>query len=305
MAPTFWKSLMRTLKALARSMAVAVTLLSLASQAATANPIIPQPGASAAAMVANLIGNSSGIVVTPNSELYTGAAIASGLFTGADGVLPFAGGVALTSGSVNLVPGPNNAEDAEAVNNAASNPNLNALSPGADVYGDASTLAFTFRTTGNAISFQYVFGSEEYPEFVGLYNDVFGFFLDGVNIALIPNTTTPISINTVNSGVNSQYYRDNPTDDLNIQYDGLVGVSMPLFATAAVTPNVEHTIMFGVEDVADLKYDSGVMLAAGSFVATGLPDPTPEPIPEPATLLTSASGLAVLVRYIRRRGPAA
>ena len=298
---------MSTLQALARSMAVAVTLLSVASQAAMANPIIPQSGASAAAMVANLIGNNSGIVVTPNSEVYTGAAIASGLFTGADGILPFAAGVVLTSGSVALAPGPNLLEDATAVNNAASNPYLNALSqsPPGTVFGDASTLAFTFTTTGNAISFQYVFGSEEYPEFVGLYNDVFGFFLDGVNIALIPNTTTPISINTVNSGVNSQYYRDNPTGDLNIQYDGLVGVSTPLFASAPVTPNVEHTIMFGVQDVGDLAFDSGVMLAEGSFVATGVPEPTPEPIPEPATLLLSASGLVILARYIRRRGRAA
>jgi hypothetical protein len=304
MAPIFWKSLMRTLPTLTRSLVVAVALLSVGSQAALADGITPA-SATAAAMVANLIGNNSGIVVTPGSAVYTGATTASGVFTGASGILPFAAGVALTSGSVDLVPGPNLLEDATGINNAASNVYLNALSPGAGLFGDASTLAFSFTTTGNAISFQYVFGSEEYPEFVGLYNDVFGFFLDGVNIALIPNTTMPISINTVNEFVNSQYYRPNPTGDLNIQYDGLVGISIPLFASAAVTPNVEHTIMFGVEDVSDLIYDSGVMLAEGSFVATGIPEPTPEPVPEPATLLTSASGLVALAGYIRRRRRAA
>jgi hypothetical protein len=315
-APISWKSLMRTLPALARSLAVAVALLLVGSQVAMAASITPA-SATAAAMVANLLGNNSGIVVTPDTEKYVGAdgtlpgqAVASGTFTGADGILPFASGVVLTSGSVALVPldplNPTNPPEAGVANGAASNPSLNGLSPGADVYGDASTLAFTFTTAGNAISFQYVFGSEEYPEFVGSpYNDVFGFFLDGVNIALIPNTTRPISINTVNDGSNAQYYHNNPTGDLLIQYDGLVGVSIPLFASAAVTPNDPHTIMFGVEDVGDLVFDSGVMLAEGSFVATGIPEPTPEPVPEPATLLTSASGLVALARYVRRRRRAA
>jgi hypothetical protein len=304
-APTFWYRAMCILPPLARSMAVVVALLSVASTTALANPITPPSAASASAMVANLIGNNSGIVVTPGSEVYTGATIASGLFTGADGILPFASGVVLTSGSAALVPGPNNNQEATAENGTASDPYLNSLMAGT-IFGDAATLEFRFTTTGNAISFQYVFGSEEYPEWVSLvYNDVFGFFLDGVNIALIPNTTTPISIDTVNAGLNSQYYRNNPPSDLNIQYDGLVGVSVPLFASAAITPNVEHRIMFGVEDAGDLIMDSGVMLASGSFVATGLPEPTPEPIPEPATLLTSASGLVVLARYMRRRGRAA
>ena len=61
-------------------------------------------------------------------------------------------------------------------------------------------------------------------DFVGRFNDVFGFFLtapDGapVNMALIPGTNLPVSINDVNDGnpdndppippANSQFYINN------------------------------------------------------------------------------------------------
>jgi hypothetical protein len=282
-------------------MAFAFALLSVASTTGMANPII---------------------VVTPGSERYNGVAVAdtaSGLFGGADGVLPFAAGVVLTSGSIDRVfdfygtegsdLGSNNSAQFSVINNQPSNSYLNSLDPAQTVFGDASTLEFRFTTTGTAISFQYVFGSEEYPIFPETqYNDVFGFFLNGQNIALIPGTTTtPVSISTVNDQDNSQYYYNNSAGQYAIQYNGLVGglASQPLFASATVTPGLEYTILLGVEDVGDLQLDSGVMLAAGSLVATGIPEPPPEPIPEPATLLTSASGLVVLARYIRRRGRAA
>jgi len=51
---------------------------------------------------------------------------------------------------------------------------------------NAATLTFKFIPTADTISFQYVFGSEEYSEFVGTpFNDTFAFLLNGHNIALI------------------------------------------------------------------------------------------------------------------------
>ncbi len=56
---------------------------------------------------------------------------------------------------------------------------------------------------------RYVFASEEYPEYVGSsFNDVMAVFVDGQNCALVPGSQTPVSINTVNPGSNSQYYVD-------------------------------------------------------------------------------------------------
>src|SRR5207302_6362256 len=106
----------------------------------------------------------------------------------------------------------------------------------------------------------------EYNEFVGTpFNDVFGFFLNGVNIALVPGTSTPVSINNVNTGANAIFYTDNDGGGLNIQYDGLVGQRTALFPTAHVNPGVENTITIAIADVTDQFYDSGILLAANSF----------------------------------------
>ena len=79
---------------------------------------------------------------------------------------------------------------------------MDALIPGFFT-NDACVLEFEFScdTEPEGFSFKYVFGSEEYNEYVDTtFNDVFGFFLDGENIALIPGTPTPVSINNVNCG---------------------------------------------------------------------------------------------------------
>ena len=90
---------------------------------------------------------------------------------------------------------------------------------------DACVLEFDFVPLGDSIRFNYVFSSEEYvPDYVCSFNDVFAFFISGPgitglkNIALIPNTNTPVSIFNVNNvpgGAcpnNPQYYIDNSTN---------------------------------------------------------------------------------------------
>ena len=73
---------------------------------------------------------------------------------------------------------------------------------------DRCILEFDFTAKGDSIFFQYVFGSEEYPQYnCSNYNDVFGFFITGPgyptpkNIALVPGTNIPVAINSVNSGM--------------------------------------------------------------------------------------------------------
>ena len=270
-----------------------------------ANPIVVNPGVSAAAMVANLVNAASGITVVPGSETYVGAPLASGLFTGGTGILPFDAGVALTTGRESNIPGPNNRSNTTFSNGTAADPNLDAvaravlnLGPAVNLHsGDAALLSFQFTSTLPAVSFQYVFGSEEYNEFVNTqFNDVFAFFLNGVNIAVLPNTDPPvvITVNSVHTGKNDAYFFNNISGARNIQYDGLVGVTIPLFATGNVNPGV-NTIVLGIEDVGDLTFDSGVMLAANSFTATTPPEVVPT-VPEPGTWLFVGSGLAVAVR---------
>ena len=54
---------------------------------------------------------------------------------------------------------------------------------------DECVIEFDFVPEGDSISFNYVFVSEEYPEYVcASFNDAFGFFLTGPN----PNGTLTI-----------------------------------------------------------------------------------------------------------------
>lgn len=149
-------------------------------------------------------------------------------------------------------------------------------SPG--VYtNDAAVLEFDFVPTSDTVKFRYVFGSEEYPEFVGSINDVFAFFLNGpgyanTNIALVPGTSTPISIATVNNINNSQYYIDNEFGT-TIEFDGF---TTTMTAIAAVQCGQSYHIKLAIADASDGVWDSGVFLEAGSFSSTGtvqiLPD---------------------------------
>ena len=69
---------------------------------------------------------------------------------------------------------------------------------------DQIILEFDFVPFHNNISFRFSFASEEYTEYVGSqFNDVFAFILTGggikkKNLAVIPGTKEPVSINNIN-----------------------------------------------------------------------------------------------------------
>ncbi len=137
---------------------------------------------SADALAGSLLSGSAGITI--HSASYVGVEDASGFFTSTPGLLPFQSGLVLTTGSRSSVEGLNSAGDVSVENFAAGDADLDNLA-GVFTY-DAAVLEIRFTPTNNVISFQYAFGSEEYNEWVGGANDVFGFFLNGTNIARLP-----------------------------------------------------------------------------------------------------------------------
>ncbi len=202
-----------------------------------------------------------------------------------DTSLVFDEGVLLTSGQAALANGPNdNGGDGIGNNGTSNDPDLNALVTGFTT-NDVCALTFDFVPAGDTLTFQYVFGSEEYQEWVcSSFNDVFGFFIQGneypsyTNIALIPGSTTAVAINTINGGgtgggaqgcifTNTDYYVDNG-DGFNaasgdqIQYDGL---TVKLTAAVSVTPCEQYSFKLAIADGGDTALDSGVFLEAGSF----------------------------------------
>jgi hypothetical protein len=203
--------------------------------------------------------------------VFTGADSSRGSFWGGPGNIGLGNGIILTSGNVYLAPGPNQPVKASAVNMTPGDPDLEMLSQGGLSY-DACVLEFDFVPFYEYVWFQFVFTSEEYPEFVGsAFNDVFGFFISGPgitgpysnnskNIALIPGTEIPVSINNVNPDINSEYYVVNDSDF--IQYDGFTTV---LTAESEVEPMETYHIKLAIGDISDFIYDTGVLLQASSF----------------------------------------
>ena len=110
-------------------------------------------------------------------------------------------GVLLTSGRITDAIGPNNAGNTTFQAGTPGDPLLNLVT--GRTTRDACKFEFDVIPQGDSLRFDFVFGSEEYNEWVGSqYNDVFGFFISGPgivgdpgagsdhNIALIPGANT-------------------------------------------------------------------------------------------------------------------
>ena len=150
---------------------------------------------------------------------------------------------------------------------------------------DVTTLSFDFQPATDTIRFQYVFASEEYPEYVCAFNDVFGFFVTGstptggtfnnANVALIPGTTLPVSVNSINPGVSggggtctgpgqslaySNLYVNN--SGTTIIFDGLTTV---LDVTIPVVVLDTYHIKMGICNALDGIFESAVFLRDNTF----------------------------------------
>jgi hypothetical protein len=158
--------------------------------------------------------------------------------------------------------------------NTISNPDLSGLT-GFPTY-DLAQLDFDFIATGDSMTFQFVFGSAEYPEWVGsAFNDIFGFFVNGpgiagpytngaVNLALVPGTNTAVSINTINADTNATLYNDNSTLLIpNLFCDGYT-VPMNAAIGGLVVGETYH-ITLAITDASDAALDSWVFLGGNSF----------------------------------------
>ena len=233
-------------------------------------------------LIQNILVGSPSVYVSNIS--YTGAPTARGTFNcvGACNV-GIGSGVLLTTGNVNKAIGPNNNTGAGQGNNTPGDPDLLTLAPNSIGATDAAVLKFDFMVPNDSIKFRYVWGSEEYHDYVTTAcNDVFGFFVSGPritgkkNIALIPGTTTSISINNVNNGqsftgassgpcTNCQYFVDNFGSN-TLQYDGMTTV---LTAGTDVCPCEVYTLKLATQDFCDPAFDSGVFFEGGSFQPSG------------------------------------
>jgi outer membrane protein OmpA-like peptidoglycan-associated protein len=155
---------------------------------------------------------------------------------------------------------------------------------------DAAVLEFDFIPNTDNIEFDYFFASEEYPEFINKgVNDVFAFFISGpgfnqkINMAILPDTKEPVTVDHVNAKKNSQFYRENHfwnTENAqffkqnqslgelsySFQFDGMTTL---LKAKANVIPYKTYHLKIAIADVGDNVYDSAVLLKYRSFKSNG------------------------------------
>ena len=181
-------------------------------------------------------------------------------------------GIILASGDVSVAVGPNDSPEIMVPSSCESYYDRDIASIASGPTVDVAVLEFDFIPWDNTVSFSFVFGSEEYMEWVGSdYNDVFGFFVEGINpaggyydhqnMALIPGTNEVVSIDNVNLNHNSEYYIDN-TGGTTIQFDGFTTLIEVSFN---VVPMSNYHIKMAICDVGDEFADSGVFLEAHSF----------------------------------------
>lgn len=224
---------------------------------------------------------------------------ANGVFTASTTVnIGLDSGIILTSGQANTVGatiGANNTYTSFSTtdNTAPGDAQLTAIAN--QITNDACVLEFDFLPAGDTIKFDYVFASEEYNGPHGNYNcsvnDVFAFFISGPgitgseNIALIPGTTIPVGVSTVNDGVGvstfpndpcmvntqgngpyTQYYNNNAGSNLLV-YSGFTDV---FTAIKNVTPCATYHLKLAIADASDFAWDSGVFLKAGSLTSNAI-----------------------------------
>ncbi len=154
----------------------------------------------------------------------------------------------------------NTSTNTSGVNN---NADFNAAA-GTNTY-DASFLDVEFIPDGDTMTFQFVFSSEEYPEFTeSLYQDFIGVWVNDefVQLGIGDGDIDPANIN---GGNNQSLFISNLNDEYNTEMDGFTAT---MTLTMSVNPGEVNSIRIGIADVSDSSYDSNLLIAGGSIQTT-------------------------------------
>lgn len=182
-------------------------------------------------------------------------------------MVPISQGILLSTGNVNnFLYG--NTFGSTSFTQQFTDPDINLIST-AFYTQDLCKLEFDCVPQGDTLLFNFAFGSEEYPNFVGSsFNDAFAIFMSGPginglqNVAQLPNGDF-VSINNVNTGVNSSFFIENTLPaTTGLTYGGFTQ-NLQVFALS--TPGLTYHFKVMITDVSDGILDSGVLLEAFSF----------------------------------------
>jgi len=199
------------------------------------------------------------------SPVYRGSYYGAGVFTGGYAAgLDVNQGVILTTGRTIAAMMPNYSSSTSNVMFRPGDSDLTEMA-GVPTY-DASSLSFNFATATGDVYFRYAFASEEYNEKVGVREDPMAIWIDGENLAMAPNTTTRVSSNSVNLGMNSDYYNNNqyPGSNYSLTYDGFT--KSFLVHVTGLNPAKTHNIKMAIADGEGMTHDSALFVSGLSSV---------------------------------------
>jgi len=244
---------------------------------------ITTTGTSDANVLANtlLSGGGSGIVSTSVSATLSGhssgSAISSGTYVNPSGTYGMVDGIVLSSGNVNdYNDGPNTMSSKttsySAPATAAQELLLDPITGGFYYHYDVTQLDVTFdmQPGYDTVYFNMVFGSEEFPEWVGtLFIDGFGLYVNGENIAFVDGQ--PVNINHLSMDFI-------PGTELDgILTDSIGDSYVHTFSALLGDGATGNTLTFIVSDASDQILDTTVYISQLGGEAPELIPPTPVP----------------------------
>ncbi|MDG4716369.1 T9SS type B sorting domain-containing protein [Winogradskyella marincola] len=240
-------------------------------QIITDNTLTPQQ------LIQNLVGDNCATVNSISSP-YNGSVnniISYGNFDRGSSSFPLESGIILSTGSIT------NAGNSVITNNLSdgninweTDPDvLNIL--GIDQTLNATSIKFNFSTANDFVAFKYLFASDEYQqEYPCNFKDVFAILIRPagsadpfVNIALVPETTTEVSTNTIHPNINGfcEAINEDYFQGYNLPGTNFNGQTKVLIANAEVIPNEIYEIKFVIADHIDQRFDSAVFIEAEGF----------------------------------------
>lgn len=207
-----------------------------------------------------------------------------GYFENTNPSFPMQSGVILSTGDVANAPGPNNSTLSDG-NNAAwvGDTDLENVLQQAGIQMNsvnATVLEFDFIPVSANFSFDFLFASEEYGNFQCDFSDAFAFLLTNqnsgqtTNLAVIPNTNTPISVLTIRDflynsscpSVNPEYFQSfNGGSEAMASPINYNGETVVFQATSTLIPNTPYHIKLVIADRSDYQFDSAIFLSSNSF----------------------------------------
>lgn len=226
-----------------------------------------------------LVGNSTCAGVSNfsvNGGNFANGQKSYGYFSAGTSGFPFTEGIVLSTSRAISTQGPNASILSDSASGWIGDPDLN-QALGITNTSNATILEFDFTPLTSVVSFDYIFASEEYHGSAPCtYSDGFAFLLKEAgstgsyqNLALVPNTATPVKVTTVHPAVagscpaiNEAYFGSYNGVNTPTNFNGQTVI---MKAQANVIPGTTYHIKLVIADETNPQYDSAIFLGANSF----------------------------------------